>query len=55
MFNPANTIADSTVKLTDADLQKAFNENIKSYEQPEETRKLDYVTLMLCHLTKTEL
>lgn len=39
-----NTIADSTVKLTDADLQKAYNENIKSYEQPEESRKLDYVT-----------
>jgi len=38
-----NTIADSSVVLTDADLKKAYNENIKRYEQPEETRKLDYV------------
>ncbi len=39
-----NTIVDSTVVLTDADLQKAYNENLEKYKQDEETRKVDYVT-----------
>ncbi|MBK7856813.1 MAG: SurA N-terminal domain-containing protein [Bacteroidetes bacterium] len=38
-----NTIVDSTVKPTDAEMQKAYNENKDKYEQKEETRKVDYV------------
>jgi peptidyl-prolyl cis-trans isomerase D len=38
-----NSIADSTVTLSDADLKKAYNENIEKYKQTEETRKLEYV------------
>lgn len=38
-----SSIVDSTVKPTDADLQKAYNDNKDKYEQKEETRKVDYV------------
>lgn len=38
-----NTIVDSTVKPTDAEMQKAYNDNKEKYEQKEETRKVDYV------------
>ena len=39
-----NSITDSTVVLTDADLKKAYNENIEKYKQNEEARKVDYIT-----------
>lgn len=38
-----NSIVDSTVKPTDAEMQKAYNDNKSKYEQKEETRKVDYV------------
>lgn len=43
VFQRYTTIPDSTVKVTDADLKKYYNEHKKLYERSEETRDLEYV------------
>ena len=43
VFQQYTTIPDSTVKVTDADLEKYYNEHKKLYERPEETRDIEYV------------
>lgn len=40
---PYNTIADSTIVLTDADNTKYYNEHINNYKQQEEERAIEYV------------
>jgi peptidyl-prolyl cis-trans isomerase D len=41
------TIADSTITVTDEDLKKYYNENKFEFEQKEETRKVDYVVFQV--------
>lgn len=38
-----NTIPDSSITLTDADLQKAYNENKEKFKNAEEIRTMDYI------------
>jgi peptidyl-prolyl cis-trans isomerase D len=38
------TIADSTIKVSDEDIQKYYNENKNKYKQAETTRTINYVT-----------
>jgi len=40
---PYTTISDSTIKVTDAELQTYLDQHKEQYKQPEETRKVDYV------------
>lgn len=39
-----STIQDSTVKVTDEDIQKYYNENKNKYKQAETTRSINFVT-----------
>jgi peptidyl-prolyl cis-trans isomerase D len=41
------TIADSTIKLTDADYQKYYDEHKNEFEQQDESRKLEYVVFQV--------
>ncbi len=41
------TIADSTIKLTDEDYQKYYEEHKHEYEQQDETRKMEYVVFQV--------
>ena len=36
-------IPDTTINVTESQLEQYYNENIKNYERPEETRDLEYV------------
>ncbi len=38
-----SSIPDSTINVTDEQLEKYYNDHIKLYERPEETRDLEYV------------
>lgn len=42
-----DTVADSTITVTDEDLKKYYNENKFEFEQKEETRKVDYVVFQV--------
>ncbi|MFN5319011.1 MAG: SurA N-terminal domain-containing protein [Bacteroidia bacterium] len=42
-----DTIADSTIKLTDADYQKYYDEHKNEFEQQDESRKLEYVVFQV--------
>lgn len=39
-----DSVSDSTVKVTDADIQKYYNDNSYKFINPETTRKIEYVT-----------
>ena len=42
-----DTIADSTIKLSDADYQKYYDEHKNEFEQQDESRKLEYVVFQV--------
>ena len=41
------TISDSTIKLTDDDYQKYYNEHKNEFEQQDESRKLEYIVFQV--------
>ncbi|MCH8903303.1 MAG: SurA N-terminal domain-containing protein [Bacteroidetes bacterium] len=47
IFVNYNTIADSSISVTDKELQSYLNKNKKKYQQQEEIRQIDYVTFSL--------
>ena len=43
LAKPYDSVADSTVKVTDSEIQKYYNENSYEFINPENTRKVEYV------------